>query len=66
MPDRDTLAGRRRAGIILLIGATSAIAAIGALSAVVGNRTLFQYASPIFTVCFTVALILVTTASRMR
>ena len=66
MPDSDAWCGRKRAGIILLIAGTSAIAIIAMLSAIVGDRTVFLYASPIYALCVTIALILLTTGPRNR
>lgn len=51
---------RRRAGIILLAVGTATLAVLAALSAIEGNRALFQCASPIFALCVTLALILLT------
>jgi hypothetical protein len=40
---------------------TAAITVSALLSALLGNQTVFQYASLLFTVCVTLALILLTT-----
>jgi hypothetical protein len=55
------LCTRKRVGVYVLIIGAASITVSALLSAVLGNQTVFQYASLLFTVCVTFALILLTT-----